>query len=110
MGDSELNKKAAVPEWQRPKAQGAAESESSSTSDGVPVTIQQAKRFLQDDEVRKYSREKKIEFLKGKGLEEDVVQRLLHEEAQEITSQVGFCFSTPPRSPSLTVHIGEGRG
>lgn len=90
MGDSEQNKKAAVPEWQRPKAQEAAESQPSSTSDAAPVTIQQAKRFLQDDEVRKYPIEKKIEFLMGKGLEEDVVQRLLQEEADESASQVGF--------------------
>ncbi|OIW25833.1 hypothetical protein CONLIGDRAFT_635600 [Coniochaeta ligniaria NRRL 30616] len=74
MGDSEENKK-------------AAESESSSTSDGAPVTIQQAKRFLQDDEVRKYPREKKIEFLKGKGLEEAVIQRLLSDEVEEAVSQ-----------------------
>ncbi len=89
MGDSEENKKAAVPEWQRPKAQSpAAQSESGSTSNGAPVTIQQAKRFLQDDEVRKYPRDKKIEFLKGKGLEEATIQRLLLDEVEEAVSQV----------------------
>jgi len=93
MSDSNQNKKVAVPEWQRPKTQEAASSESSSTSDAAPVTIQQAKRFLQDEEVRKYSREKKIEFLKSKGLEEDVVQRLLQEEIEETPAQVGSTVS-----------------
>ena len=93
MGDSDQNKKAAVPEWQRPKSQEAVGPESSSAPDAAPVTIQQAQRFLQDEEVQKYPREKKIEFLKGKGLEEDVVQRLLQEEAEESPSQVNFAVS-----------------
>lgn len=87
MGDPEQSKKAAVPEWQRPKAEVAAESESSSSPDDAPVTLQQAKRFLQDDEVRKYPREKKIEFLKGKGLPEAVIQRLLADEVEGASSQ-----------------------
>lgn len=87
MGDSEQHEKAAVPEWQRPRTHAAAESESGSASSGAPVTMQQAKRFLQDDEVRKYPRDKKIEFLKGKGLEEAVIQRLLLDEV-EAASQV----------------------
>lgn len=96
MGDSEQTRKAAVPEWQRPKAQDAAASESSSTTDDAPVTLQQAKRFLQDDEVRKYPREKKIEFLKGKGLEAAVIQRLLADEVEGASLQV-----SPVQFPTL---------
>jgi hypothetical protein len=89
MGDSEPKDPGTVPEWQRPTAQEAAGSEANSPSDvAPPVTLQQARRFLQDEDVQKYPREKKIEFLKGKGLEEDVIQHLLQEEAHGSAPEV----------------------
>lgn len=93
MGGSEADKKAAAPEWERPKPQEAGATETSSKSDAAPVTVQQAKRFLRDSEVQKYSREQKIEFLKGKGLEEDLVQRLLEEETEDGASGVSCPIS-----------------
>ena len=91
MGDSDRDTKVAVPEWQRAKPQQVVKptSSSSNTSQEAPVTIEQAKRFLQDEEVRKYSREKQFEFLKNKGFEEGLVQRLLQGEPDEAASQVG---------------------
>ena len=89
MSDGNSGKKAAVPEWQRSQPAAASEPTSSLSSEEDAVTIRQAKRFLQDDEVRKYSREKKVEFLKGKGFGDVVVQKLLQEEdSAEPTLQV----------------------
>jgi hypothetical protein len=92
MGDSEQDSKSAVPDWQRSKPQEAADSKPSSRPTPVdsPVTIERAKRFLQDEEVRKYSRERKAEFLNTKGFGDDVVQRLLEDEQDEAASQVRY--------------------
>ncbi|KAB5528137.1 peroxisomal membrane anchor protein conserved region-domain-containing protein [Coniochaeta sp. 2T2.1] len=101
MSDADSGKKAAVPEWQRTRPQAAPEPTSSPRAEEGAVTVQQAKRFLQDDEVRKYSREKKAEFLKGKGFDEDVVQRLLQEEdSAEGISQVAEPQTLPTPSHS----------
>lgn len=93
MGGSEADKKPAVPEWQRPKPQEAVAAEASSRSDNAPATVRQAKRFLQDDQVRKYSREQKMEFLKGKGFEEGLVQQLLQEGTESEASAVSCPIS-----------------
>lgn len=94
MGASDENNKPApsVPSWQQ-----AASSPSEDTASQTPSKdkiIEQAKKFLQDDEVKSSSREKKIEFLRAKGLEDTDINGLLEQEEQQQTQQL----SAPPQS------------
>ncbi len=50
--------------------------ENTPTSTKIP-TVEQAKKFLQDDRVRLASPEKKSEFLRSKGLEDSQIVELL---------------------------------
>ncbi|KAI1844205.1 hypothetical protein JX265_002978 [Neoarthrinium moseri] len=68
-----------VPAWQR-------QAGSETTTDPAPsTTLEQARRFLSDDNVRSSSAEKKTEFLKSKGISDEDIQKLLAEEAQQET-------------------------
>jgi hypothetical protein len=77
------NDEVSVPEWQQ--AKGSEPTTSSTPLEG-PATIEQAKRFLQDEEVRKYPRDKKIEFLKSKGLSGSDIQEIIAEETDYVTA------------------------
>ncbi|KAJ6440813.1 sphinganine-1-phosphate aldolase BST1 [Purpureocillium lavendulum] len=78
----------AIPSWQR---DGAGTSNTSGSSDGdddgrAPPSdaqpedqLQVARRFLEADEVKTASRDKKVEFLKSKGVEDGDIQKLLGE-------------------------------
>lgn len=44
-------------------------------------TLEQARRFLSDENVRNESKEKKTDFLKGKGFSSDDIEKLLSEDA-----------------------------
>jgi len=80
MSDSdEAPKKAGVPSWQlKPKEYSKKEAE-----EPVPETpsrgsvIEQAKKFLEEDEVRDAPTDKKIAFLESKGLQSDEIEGLL---------------------------------
>ncbi|ETS79456.1 hypothetical protein PFICI_09309 [Pestalotiopsis fici W106-1] len=56
-------------------------SESSRPESEPTPTLEQARRFLNDETVRSASKEKKSEFLRGKGFSDDDIQKLLSEEA-----------------------------
>ena len=58
-----------------------------------PATLEQARKFLEDDEVRLQSRERKIEFLKTKGLQESQIVELLGPSTVSLPSRAG----RPPR-------------
>lgn len=61
------------------------------------ATIEQARKFLQDDKVRLASRETKVEFLQSKGLQEPQITALLDEELQRAAAaEVGFTPSPHP--------------
>lgn len=79
MGDSdESNAQASlVPSWQ----QVAAEDSGSQTPSSESIA-DRARRFLQDEEVKNSSTDKKIEFLKSKGLEGADINRLLEESSR----------------------------
>lgn len=97
MGDSEENNKqtALIPSWQQAASKPAEDSDSrASTPESV---LEQARRFLQDETVRDSSREKKVEFLKSKGLEKTDITGLL-DELGETTPQPPA--STPQETPS----------
>lgn len=74
--------------WQSSSKQTPAEADP--TSSDKEVTIEQAKRFLQDDEVKNATTDKKIAFLESKGLQSDDIQQVLgvtrNAEASSTTS------------------------
>lgn len=92
MGSSEDNDRS-VPQWQRAAATQDSEPSKSTTAPSEPAaTMEQARKFLQDDEVRKYPRDKKIDFLKSKGLSDSDIQQLITEE----TSGAQVCLVCTP--------------
>ncbi|KAK8087216.1 hypothetical protein PG994_002190 [Apiospora phragmitis] len=74
-------------EDQKPDAPAQGESEPTGSE---PTTIDQARRFLADGNVRGQSHAKKAEFLKTKGLHDEDIEKLLSEENEIYTT------STPP--------------
>ncbi|KAF3766379.1 hypothetical protein M406DRAFT_330206 [Cryphonectria parasitica EP155] len=107
-GSDEDNKQATlIPSWQQAATQqteGVVDSQVSPSTG----TLEQAKRFLQDETVRDASREKKIEFLRSKGLEEADIHRLL-DTASEALPQTSTTMTTttttteaPPRETTST--------
>ncbi|KAM7194091.1 peroxisomal membrane protein PEX14 [Rhypophila sp. PSN 637] len=85
MGDSEDKKTASdVPEWQ--KAQSAPEATPETqvpTESSKMSTLEQAKIFLKDPEVQNQTRERKVEFLKTKGIPQSDIDELLKDELPE---------------------------
>ena len=90
----------AIPSWQRDAATAASAggddgaSASDSDSGQTPTDAQQpedqlqvARRFLEAEEVKTASRDKKAEFLKSKGIEDGDIQKLLGEPTT--SQQVG---------------------
>lgn len=80
MSDSDpMEKKAAVTSWQQELKETTpteADSEAPVTPNRVGI-IEQAKKFLEQDDVQNESTDKKIAFLEGKGLKTDEIQSLL---------------------------------
>ncbi|KAM7183505.1 peroxisomal membrane protein PEX14 [Naviculisporaceae sp. PSN 640] len=85
MSDSETKSAAEVPEWQ--KAQAAPETKAeapASTEIPNPSTLEQAKIFLKDPEVQKETTERKVEFLKSKGITQSDIDQLLKDELLQV--------------------------
>lgn len=80
-----------APSWQH-AASNQTEDPSGFSSES---TLEQARRFLQEETVRNSSKEKKAEFLKSKGLEEADITKLL-EESSEPTTQPATTQQTAP--------------
>lgn len=83
MGDSDDNNnqpEASVPSWQQAASKPAEEPNSTTTS--RESTLELAKRFLEDDEVRNSNREKKADFLRSKEIAEADIHELLKENDQ----------------------------
>ncbi|KAK7723803.1 hypothetical protein SLS64_000134 [Diaporthe eres] len=70
MGEQDKEEGGSIPSWQQA---------ASTTGDSGATTLKQARKFLQDESVRESSREKKVEFLKSKGLGEADINTLLDE-------------------------------
>lgn len=101
MSDSDENNKQTplVPSWQQAasdQTEGSAPADSSTNS-----TLDQARRFLQEETVKNSSTEKKIEFLKSKSLEEADITKLLEEAGLPPTTQP----STPPATQSAITSL-----
>ena len=117
MSGSETNPKAGVPSWQR---QAPAEDEKK-TEEKVETKateepsrtelIESAKKFLEEDEVKDATTDKKVAFLEGKGLKNEEIEQLLgvarNVEASNPASKV--CFITNPHSlcSCLTCTAGD---
>lgn len=86
MSNPDEGKKAGVPSWQlKVKVEPAESTEDGKPSEPEPKTseprreivIAQAKKFLEEDEVRNSSTDKKIAFLESKGLKSEEIEALL---------------------------------
>ena len=108
MSDSDPDtKKAGVPSWQLKSKDETLKVEVKEEKDGNPTTrretvIEQAKKFLEEDEVRNASTDKKIEFLEGKGLRREEIEGLLgitrNEEASSNSVHHPHTHSPKPSS------------
>lgn len=87
MSDPSESKKSTIPEWQKRSDSGSSDepdneatpSKSSRSTDPPPraALLDQASKFLQEDEIKNSPTERKIEFLKTKGLTQDEIHKLL---------------------------------
>lgn len=83
MSDSDPDtKKAGVPSWQLKSKDETSKVEVKEVKAEKPTpsretVIEQAKKFLEEDEVRNASTDKKIAFLEGKGLRREEIEELL---------------------------------
>jgi hypothetical protein len=97
MSDSDhREKKAAVPSWQlKTEDESAKEEERPAPESPTRETIiEQAKKFLEEDEVRNASTDKKVAFLESKGLRVEEIQDLLGvTKNPEASSEVGHTRS-----------------
>lgn len=66
---------AAIPGWQRGQPDDAA----ATPKDDGDGAIDVARRFLDDDEIKAAPRDKKVTFLKAKGISDGDIQKLLGE-------------------------------
>lgn len=87
MGDSDEDVKqtASIPSWQQAASTPAEDSSSQpATRESI---VEKARKFLEDKEVKESTREKKIEFLRSKGLEEVEINELLGQDNHSVISQ-----------------------
>lgn len=97
MSDSASKPKSALPSWQvqsvpdSPPKDSGADAASPAEPPSTLTVLEQAKKFLEEDEVKNASVEKKVAFLKTKGLTEE-----------EITELGVLLHSTDSPSPKVT--------
>jgi hypothetical protein len=105
MGDTdETAEKTSVPSWQRAdSATSSSDSTTSNQSDDSGIAV--ARRFLDDDEVKSAPRDKKVAFLKAKGISDENIQSLLGSDDEDAAAQTttetettNTPIQTPPSS------------
>ncbi|PVH83879.1 hypothetical protein DL98DRAFT_652306 [Cadophora sp. DSE1049] len=106
MSDSDPEKKAGIPAWQTKAASESAKPEEPAPAqreESRDTVIAQARKFLEEDEVRDASTDKKIAFLESKGLGNEEIQELLgiirNTEASN-TSETSAPAPTPTPTPT----------
>lgn len=97
MSDAEKENKSealASPPTQQSQPNAEPEPEQGASRDS---TLEQAKKFLQEAQVKDTTRERKAEFLKSKGLSEKDIEGLLDEVTQDgrPESQASVCLLCP---------------
>ncbi|KAI9875550.1 MAG: hypothetical protein M1830_008341, partial [Pleopsidium flavum] len=113
MSDSSNPEKGSIPEWQR---QGQTETstapqtklEESSKEPpppSRPALLEQASKFLQEDEIRDASTDRKIAFLESKGLTNEEISKLIgvsrNTDASSEPPQVSEVMAKQDNSPSV---------
>ncbi|KAG5980044.1 hypothetical protein E4U55_004447 [Claviceps digitariae] len=100
MGDTEdkPGSGSVAPSWQHDAAQSGAEQDQPNQQDSQPNQLEIARRFLQEAHIKASSREKKVEFLKSKGLQASDIEKLLGQEAEQPTSAAAAASSQHPPS------------
>lgn len=110
MGDSnDGEKKASAPSWQTtpPEEAGQEDEKSASQPDTREHVLEQAKRFLEEDEVKDASTDKKIAFLESKGLQNEDIQALLGVSRNEEASSAAEVCRFFPTSTAITNHTPD---
>lgn len=104
MGDADENNKeaASVPSWQQAASQSQPAEDSSPETPSSDTILDRARIFLQDEEVTNASIEKKVEFLKSKGLGEEDIAKLLDESTQSTTAVTTTTTTEPTINTSQT--------
>ncbi|KAL5328342.1 hypothetical protein ACEPPN_001841 [Leptodophora sp. 'Broadleaf-Isolate-01'] len=104
MSDSDPEEKAGIPPWQTkavPESAKPEESVPAQEEQSRETVIAQARKFLEEDEVRDASTDKKIAFLESKGLRNEEIQELLGITRNTEASNVAVTPEpTPAPSPS----------
>ncbi|KAB8288829.1 hypothetical protein EYC80_010731 [Monilinia laxa] len=107
MSDSDKEtKKPGVPAWQlkREEDKPSEQLEPDNEPPSRTMVLEQARKFLEEDEVKNASTDKKIAFLESKGLERDDIQELLGvSRIDEATSDV----KSPPEPRSKPQSISQ---
>lgn len=103
MARSDEEKKAAIPAWQNANIKDVVSSPGIAQETTKPepdeYTIEAARKWLEDETIRNEPRDRKIAFLKGKGLQNEAIQSLLGYEKSIAP------ISTTSTEPELrTVH------
>lgn len=89
MGERDNEGGGSIPSWQQA---------SSITNNSDATTLEQARTFLKDESVRESTREKKVEFLKSKGLGDADIDTLLEEtDARAATTATQDATEAEPR-------------
>ena len=105
MSDSDSStKKPGVPSWQlqSKSADAKGEEQPAPESPSRDAAIEQARKFLEEDEVRDASTDKKIAFLESKGLQNDEIEKLLGVTRNTEASAPPLEVSSPsPPRPNL---------
>ncbi|KAI3393909.1 hypothetical protein diail_3512 [Diaporthe ilicicola] len=97
MGERDNEEGSSIPSWQQA---------SSAASDANATTLEQARMFLQDESVRESTREKKVEFLKSKGLGEADINTLLQETDTRATTATQDATKAEPRTEPAQGSVG----
>ena len=92
MADPAGKKKAEIPAWQKSSLSDSSAPVSVAPNAATPgvdeYTLEAARMFLEDETVRSEPRDRKIAYLKEKGLENDVIQSLLGYKQAEDASTI----------------------
>ncbi|KAK0117443.1 hypothetical protein ONS96_013274 [Cadophora gregata f. sp. sojae] len=104
--DTEKKAKAGIPAWQiKASEEARPEEPPAQKEESREVVIAQAQKFLEEDEVRDASTDKKIAFLESKGLGNEEIQELLgiarNTEASN-TSETSAASPPPPPTQTQT--------
>jgi Pex14 N-terminal domain len=90
MAGSDDEKKAEIPAWQRSgisdRASPTGVAQEKTTHEADKFTLEAARKFLEDESIRNEPRDRKIAFLKEKGLQNEEIQSLLGYEKPAATS------------------------